>query len=301
MVKPNTFIIGAQKAATSSLYYWMSQHPEICGPSSLKDHPFFLENNHSKKEIMAFQKEYYREGYNFQKIILQGYVNYMFYPEAIKNIYSFNPKAKLICVLRNPTDRAISAYNYFKKLNLERLSFKEALYKEKDRANGSQREKNNFTYKAHGLYAEQLEYIFSIFEKDQVLVLFYEDLQENPYNVLQSIFRFLEVDEQFKAELKKVNVTGEVKHKWMHNLLYNQSNIKKFFIDRFIDPILPVHKRTNLKLAFLNWNTKPKKAGSLTKNDNIKFLEEKKLLNSFFKEDIVKLEKLLNRNLENWK
>ncbi len=296
MLKPNTFIIGAQKSATTSLYNWIAQHPDICAPNSLKDYPIFLSKNHSEKEIESFEKEYFREGYKEQKIILQGCVNYMFYRNGIENVYSFNPESKLICVLRNPTDRAISAYNYFKKLNLENLSLKEALLQEESRAKKSQRQKNNFTYKAHGLYFEQLEFIYSIFRKEQVLVLLYDDLKTKPEMVIKQTFDFLKVDNGIKVETKKLNVTGEIKHKPLHDLLFKESKIRKFIVDNFIDPILPIHRRTNLKLAFLNWNTKKNKKV----NEN-SFEHERNDLKQFFKQDIEKLEKLIGKNLDHWK
>nr|WP_321233985.1 sulfotransferase [uncultured Psychroserpens sp.] len=296
MIKPNTFIIGAQKSATTSVYNWIAQHPDVCGPSSLKDYPFFTEGEYNGKDTTdSLSEEYMKEGFSNQKIVLQGYVNYMFYKSAIANIHSFDESAKLICVLRNPTDRAVSAYNYFKKLNLEPLTFREAINREEERKKGSLREKNNLTYKEHGLYASQLQNIFLKFKREQVLILFYEDVSNTPEVELVKVFEFLNIDKNFSPNFKQLNVTGKLRYKFLHNILFNQNKIKKFIVNKLIDPILPLERRINIKLAFVEWNTsKRKKSGD-------DFTAEKHHLNEYFRDDIIKLEKLTDKNLDHWK
>lgn len=297
MIKPNTFIIGAQKSATTSVYNWIAQHPDVCGPSALKDYPFFTDDQYLEGNIENLSEEYRKEGYVNQKIVLQGYVNYMYYKSAIANIYDFDSNAKLICVLRDPTGRAISAYNYFKKLNLETLSFQEALNLEEERKKGTLREKNNLTYKEHGLYAMQLEEIFTKFKKEQVLVLLYEDISKSPELELKKVFKYLNIDEKFTPNFKQLNVTGKIRFKFLQNILFNENKFKKFIVNNLIDPILPLHRRINIKLAFLDWNTSKK-----GKKKSIKdYKEEKLLLKKYFSEDIIKLEKLIGKNLDNWK
>lgn len=295
MIKPNTFIIGAQKSATTSVYNWIAQHPDVCGPSALKDFPLFTQEEYSQDKLDAISTEYSKEGYNGHKVVLQGYVNYMFYSSSISNIYSFDNTAKLICVLRNPTDRAISAFNYFKKLNLEDLSFEEALHQEAKRRKGTLREQNNLTYKEHGLYSKQLEEIFKKFSSDQVLILWYEDISEKPEEELVKVFKFLGVDYNFNPDFKRLNSTGKIRFKLLHNLLFNDSKVKAFIIKNIVDPFLPLEKRINMKLAFLNWNTRLKKGTSES------YSKERDYLKSFFKEDIIKLEKLTRKNLDHWK
>ncbi len=297
MIKPNTFIVGAQKSATTSFYNWLAQHPEVCGPSSLKDYPFFIREEYFSKGIESLENAYLKEGYSNQKIVLQGYVNYMFEEQAIYNIHDFDPNAKLICILRNPTDRAISAYNFFKKLNSETNSLKFALENEEERMKGTQREKNNLTYKAHGLYSQQLDKIFSTFKRDQVLVLLYEDVSNNPEKILKQTFNFLNIDSSFLPNFNRLNTTGNARFNFLHDILFTKNRVKKFVVNKIIDPILPLQKRINIKLALINWNTKNKS----NKSREVTFVKERQLLKEYFKEDILKLEKLINRNLDHWK
>ncbi|RSK41511.1 sulfotransferase family protein [Mangrovimonas spongiae] len=298
LIKPNTFIIGAQKSATTSVYNWISQHPSVCGPSALKDYPFFLKEEFFDKGIESLQEEYNTQGFNNQKIVLQGNVQYIFDVKAIKKIYDFNPKAKLICVLREPSERALSAYKYFKKLNIEKLTFKEALNREEERSRNSLQAYFDFTYKAHGMYAQQLKAIFNIFPKNQLLVLLYDDVKSSPESVMDEIFDFLELSDKHPITYTTLNATGEVRYKFFQNLFFNKSKARKFIVDNLIDPFFPLHKRTKIRWAFNEWNTKKVNSKDVHAAD---YTEEIMKLKVYFKNEVIELENLLNRDLAAWK
>ncbi|OUS01646.1 hypothetical protein A9Q86_07710 [Flavobacteriales bacterium 33_180_T64] len=298
MIKPNVFIIGAQKSATTSLYNWLSQHPNVCGPSSIKDYPFFITCwDNFDEESKMLDKEYLDSGYSNQKIVLHGSVQYMFEEKAIDRIFEFDPNAKLICTLRDPTERAISAHKYFKKLNLETKSLKQALDLDEEFLNGTLQQRHDFTYKSHGLYAKQLEYVFKKFNKDQVLVFLYEDIRDNPVDVIEKAHNFLEIDDSFSPELIHANATGEIKFKLFQKLIFNNNKFKKFIVDNIVDPFIPLHKRSKIRWALSEWNTKS--PNHVIKKDE--YEEERVLLKKYFKEDILKLEQIIKRNLDSWK
>ncbi|RPG33680.1 MAG: hypothetical protein CBB72_008430 [Muricauda sp. TMED12] len=295
-IRPNTFLIGAQKSATTSLYNWIAQHPDVCGPESIKDYPFFIKEELYEKGIESLKEEYIKEGYSKQKIVLQGSVQYMFFEESIDRIYSFDPNSKLILVLRNPVDRAISAYNYFKKLNIETLSFPKAIAEEEFRLKGDLRTICDLTYISHGYYFKQLSNIYKKFSKEQVLVLFFDDVNNNPDETTKEVFKFLEVSEDFKPNYKRLNVTGSVRFKVLQNLIFNKSKTKKILVDTIIDPLIPLHKRTKLRWWFKEWNTKKENI-----NKDVLYTSEREELKLQFREDIEKLENLLRVDLSHWK
>ena len=298
IIKPNTFIIGAQKSATTSLYDWLSQHPDVCGPSSIKDYPLFLsDKDYFDKEIQILNKEYVDTGYLKQKIVLQASVQYMFEERAIEGIYEFDSEAKLICVLRNPVDRAISAYNYFKKLNLERRSLTKALESEDDCLKGTIQERHDFTYKSHGLYAQQLNTVFRKFRKNQVLILLYEDILNDSINSVKTTFEFLNIDSSFVPEFRHLNETGKVRFKLLQRLFFDKSNVKKFIVNFLVDPIIPLHKRSKIRWAFTEWNTK-KVSNSINSSNHT---EERLILKKYFKKEIENLEQLIDKDLRKWK
>ncbi len=98
-------------------------------------------------------------------------------------------------------------------------------------------------------------------------------------------------------EFKVLNRTGEIKFKLLQNLFFNKSKLKKLIVDKLIDPILPLHKRAKIKWLFTDWNTKT----NIDKNSKNEFKEEKQFLKIYYKEEILKTEKLISRNLINWK
>src|SRR5689334_1024989 len=124
-VLPNTFIVGVQKAGTTTLDDWLAQHPQIYCYESLKDVHLFARFK-SKEEIKERLKKE-PAPYKNQPVILQSAVNYIFYPQLLSGIAEFDASAKLILILRDPVARAISSYSYFKKMLREIRPVEEAL------------------------------------------------------------------------------------------------------------------------------------------------------------------------------
>ncbi len=296
IIKPNTFLIGAQKAATTSLYNWIAQHPEVSAPSAIKDFPFFIRDEFYDRGPESLDKIYREEGYRDEKVIMQGCVQYMFFQEALKRISEFDSSAKLIVILRDPTERALSAYRYFRKLNLETWPLGKAIAEEGKRLSGTYQERCDFTYVAHGLYARQLKEIFTYIPKDRILVLLYEQLKNDPGTAVRKVFQFLSIAPDFKPEFRILNQTGQVRIKWLQKLVFNQTKVKKFLVDNLMDPFIPLHKRTVIRWKFKEWNTKGSPAVSTDE-----FTAERKVLRKLFLEDICELENMLNIDLSSWK
>src|SRR5215211_4470754 len=95
-VFPNTFIIGVQKAGTTTLDDWLSQHPEIYCYESLKDIHLFARFKSIDEIEQRLKKE--PAPYKNQPVILQSAVNYIFYPQLLASIAEFNSEAKLIVI-----------------------------------------------------------------------------------------------------------------------------------------------------------------------------------------------------------
>lgn len=121
----NAFIVGAQKAGTTSLYDWLSQHPDVSAPLEMKDFHYFTE--HFGENIDTLHK-HYKES---KSVKLHCAVNYLFFSETVATkLKNYNPNSKIIICLRNPIDRAISAYKYFRKTCRESYSLYDALNRE---------------------------------------------------------------------------------------------------------------------------------------------------------------------------
>lgn len=296
MISPNTFLIGVQKSATTSVYNWLSQHPEICAPVALKDFEYFTRESYYTDDQLL--NNFYKEVYNNEEVILQGNVHYIFFEESLKRIKEYCPDAKCILILRNPVERAISAYYYAVKFNYEDLPLEEGFKKESERLNSEDiRILSELTYKHHGLYYKQIKRFYEIFSKDQLEVHLYEDVSDTPEKVTTSIFKFLDVDDKFKPEFKSLNNTGEIKNKLLQKIGFGENPIRNFFVRKVLRLFLNEDQWAKLRFYIIHKNTKFKKNDYL-ENINPDFLKQ---LKEFFKEDIENLEKLLDKDLSSWK
>ena len=115
-LKVDFFIVGAPKAGTTSLYYYLNEHPEIV-MSTQKETDFFSDESlqkqrlyYGKNRIETIEKYHALFRQKQDKIYGEASVSYLFYEDVPKKIKTYNPKAKIIIMLRNPTDRAFSHY-----------------------------------------------------------------------------------------------------------------------------------------------------------------------------------------------
>ena len=301
-VLPNTFIIGVQKAGTTTLDDWLAQHPQIYCYESLKDIHLFARFKTRAEIIERLKKE--PAPYKNQPVVLQSAVNYIFYPQLLKAIAQFERKAKLILILRNPVDRAISSYGYFTKMLRETRTIEEALIYEPKQVTEFSKDNSDFTYIEHGFYAKQIKSCLEYFPKEQLLVLDYDDLAKNPSLLLHNIFSFLGIDVSFKPDLTPRNVTGTVRNQFLQESIINKrGRTRKWVVDNLVDPIFPVAKRKLLKRKLFEMNTGKATTGqaSIHTADEETVEKTKKQLAPYFYDDAKELDKMLQTKFyEKW-
>jgi len=290
-VLPNTFIIGIQKAGTTTLDDWMAQHPQIYCYESLKDVMLFFRFKSSEEILQRMEKEPIT--YEGQPVVLQSAVNYIFYPQFLEKLSQMSPAAKLIVILRNPVDRAISSYSYFTKMLREKRPMQEAVIYAPKEITEFSKDNSDFTYIEHGFYARQIKDCYKYFSRDQLLVLDYDDLAHDPSKLLKQIFSFLGIDENFEPDLTPKNVTGSVKNQYLQESLINRGKFRKWFVDKIVDPIFPVGKRKMLKRKLFELNTGKKKQIEAPVTDKETIAAVKKQLRSYFLEDTKELDAML--------
>ena len=200
---PNFLIIGAQKAGTTSLFHYICQHPQVF-TNNIKEIHFF--DRHYQLSANWYRSHFPLAG-RLRPGSCMGEATpyYLCHPHAPGRIAALLPKVKLIAVLRNPVERAISHYFHEKKKGREHLSILEAMQQEEERCAGEwQRMLKNeaycsqthqsFSYKQRGMYLEQLQRYWKFFSKEQLLVLESSQLFSEPQTVLKQVFTFLEID-----------------------------------------------------------------------------------------------------------
>ncbi|MEP6514646.1 sulfotransferase domain-containing protein [Microcoleus vaginatus] len=198
---PDFIIIGAQKGGTTSLYNYLIQHPQIA-PATQKEIHYFDLNFDKTWEWYCSQFPQPPTAEN----LLTGEASpyYIFHPQVPQRIYDLCPKVKIIALLRNPVDRAISHYYYYIKIGYETLSLEEAIAAEPERLKGEiekllanptyySYEHQHHSYLTRGIYADQLPAWMKLFPKSQISIIKSEDLYSNPAKICNSVLEFLDL------------------------------------------------------------------------------------------------------------
>lgn len=207
---PHFIVIGTQKAGTTSLFYYLSQHPQILRGYKKGVH-FFDGGLDSKIDNFQKGQQWYRAHFPLrsslgtQRITGEASPRYIFNPLAARRIYDLVPEAKLIAILRNPTERAISHYFHEKRKGRESLPIMEAFEKEEERIRKAKEIGDyksggfaHWSYKTRGLYREQIERILQYFSMNRLLVLSSEEFFTRTADNLKTVFGFLGIDENIK-------------------------------------------------------------------------------------------------------
>lgn len=217
---PDFIIIGAQRSGTTSLHSYLSQHPQIIPPFEKEIH-FFNGGLIPDIDNYVRGKKWYSAHFPLRlclkpnKITFEATPLYLFNPLSAKRIFDLVPNVKIIALLRNPTERAISQYFHKVKGGRENLCIQSAFEKEEERINPLIRNKDykndyfiHFSYKQRGMYKLQIERYYRYFSKDQIYLLQSENFFTDPEGSLKRIFEFLKIESNVKIRnLKPKNVS----------------------------------------------------------------------------------------------
>jgi hypothetical protein len=168
----------------------------------------------------AFLRYYYHR-HNDGQLMGMSDVQLMFFEYVPERLYQYNPSLKLIAVLRNPIDRAYSAYWYARQNGIERAkTFEEAIHNDRDNSTQDFFRRCHFAYLEHGHYSEQIKRLLDIFPRDQIHILLTEDLRQ-PADYWIKIMQYLNLDpEQDRIDFsQKFNQTSMPKYLWLQRLI----------------------------------------------------------------------------------
>ena len=197
---PDFVVVGAMKGGTTFFYRMLSQHPSV-RPAGRKEVQFFDLGFHRGEGW--YRSHFPPPGPGGENTITgEATPYYLFHPSAAGRMARLVPKARIIVLLRNPTDRAYSHYNHTVRAGFENLSFEDAVEIEQLRLRG-EREKlvedgryNSFnhrwySYLARGVYVDQLSTWAGLFGGERMLVMRSEDFFSNRAEVLDRALGFL--------------------------------------------------------------------------------------------------------------
>ena len=292
---PDFFLLGAAKAGTSALQYYINQHPDVC--MAHPKEPFFFFTPEFLKGPEYYKKTYFRH-YNGEKISGEAAHRSLFFPYVPERIKQFNPNPKLLVILRNPIDRAISHYNFHVARGEEDRDFWSAIEDNLKRLENGPffltpeegelytRHKWNAdkyypTYLDTGHYAEHIERYMGAFGKESIRIYFAEELRENPFPILNEVFDFLELSPFTPSAEKEVNALAKP---YVYSLYKAVGQIP--FVSRISGRLRDFIKRS-LAQSF-------KKSKEPTDPKIVTYLRD------YYISHNERLSKLLNKDLSHW-
>lgn len=298
VMKPTFLILGAAKAGTTTLYHYLSEHPNVY-MSELKEPVFFSEEY--DKGIKFYWDKYFHNWYG-QEARGEAATHNLYLPYVPERIQQTVPNARLIIILRNPVDRAYSHWWMHVLNNKENLSFENAIKRNYERLKtnpspfggpeGPKKwseqmrlfEKGILKYRLYldyGYYDEQIQHYLDLFPKSQVKVVLFEELRKNPQALVKVLWEFIGVDP---------NCT--LRYKTPHNISFNNKRIFRFtqMVSTLkIHRAIPVEVRLHLKRLIAQLGHKPRLSKSI----------RKWLIEHYYTHN-RKLQKILGRDLSHW-
>ena len=286
---PNFMLIGAAKAGTTSLHYYLNQHPEVFFPKE-KELQFFTDDALYEKGSEYYWKHYFDGAHRFPA---RGEATPFYLHRAsivIPRLKVFFPEPmKFIVILRDPVKRAWSHYQHMVRLGLEPLSFEQALKEEDERIR--RQPTSWFSYFSDGLYAHQLEQWFDHYPRENFLVLTQDEMAADVHGVLKRIFSFLEVDADVVIpDLAVKNEASEARSRLLMKVLMGRGPASNW-----IKAMIPIHLRRRVGSELRQLNTKPVSGPIMASPESVQVLK------AAYDHDVAKLELLLNRSFAYWR
>ncbi|WP_022853137.1 sulfotransferase family protein [Thermodesulfatator atlanticus] len=263
---PNFIGVGVQRSATTWIFECLREHSEIYVPPQKELHFF---DAHFDKGLNWYKKFF--EEAKGKKAVGEITPDYIYNYKALERIAATIPNVKILVSLRHPVDRAYSAYSLLKNSYYKDISFEEAFWQKE-------------YIKNVGFYSKHIKVLYNLFPKKNVLIFLYDDILTCPERVAKEIYKFLDVDASFiPSSLNKT----------YNKILFPK--IQSFLIKIKLEPILEGIKKSPMghlikKTFFYIEN---KKRFKKKKIDYQKYI-------SVYEEDILELEKLINRDLKHW-
>ncbi len=292
---PDFLIVGAPKCGTTTLYKWLSQHPAIFmpeekeprfftgykknfrGPISSMFNSFLVQSPEEYSSLFADADDNALTG--------EASADYLSSRSTPARIKEYNSDARIIILLRNPAERAYSEYLHNVRDGYESKTFLQSIELEESRRSANCIP--GFFHIMRGTYYENVKEYIDLFGMGNVFVRLYDDLVSNQELLLDETLTFLGVHDFAIDTTKSHNVGGIPKSRLLQRLINNQGPWRAF-TRKIVGK--RIFQKTGSVLKSLNLDKAPKLGGPV----------RVELINRYFRDDIIKLQGLIGRDLSSW-
>jgi hypothetical protein len=272
-------VIGVHKSGTTALFQYLRHHPKIYIPPE-KEVGFFSNEEWFARGWERFVREFFARAPND---VLWGKITpqYMAYPQIPERISRKMPDVKLIALLRNPVDRALSHYRMAVRIGGERRPFREVISDQLEKT-------DSVTLLSLGEYARILRLYLRHFPPEQLLVLFTEELEKRPQVVLDSILNHIGLEPGFSpSNLGEPYHKGGTRQRFPWLIPVARRTLPLWWIWK----ALPENRKRVIRFWFQTQvNTVPESPPPLETDLRCKLV-------GFYREDVLDLENLIGKNV----
>lgn len=291
MNHPNFFIIGAPKSGTTSLYNYLSEHPNVY-MSKIKGPHYFASDLNNKRRLIKTKKEYldlFKDAKENHFCLGEASVLYLYSKNAIKQIHKNYPESKLIIVIRNPIDVVQSWHAekvWGRNEDIEDIEIAWEMDKNR-KLNEKKYKEDVFDYSNIAMFGNQVSSALNYFPKEQIKIINFDDFVLDTKNIYKDVINFLSLPYHNKSVFPINNAYKKYRIKWVQNFLTHPPKLILFFLDS-IKAIFHIKRLNFMKnLIYLNTYTPPKPVLSDKFN---------KTIIKNYHDDICKLSKILNKD-----
>lgn len=292
---PNFLIIGAMKAGTTSLYHYLDQHPQIFMGEN-KEPNYFI--NLGVRRGVTGGKLWnppapwdVHELDDYERLFEPGRdypargeasVGYLHSPWAAALIKEQIPDCKIIAVLRDPVNRAISSHSFMThRAEIETEELEKSLREDAERV--ARNEPLVMCHVKLGYYHEQLTPYYEAFDESQIHVMLTEDLRSE--KKMREVFRFLGVDEDFHPDTTATHNPGAPRSKLVADVMHGENPIRSL-----ARMVVPKQYRKGIYQRISRAN---KKKDTISDDLRRALIED-------YREDILALQEKIGRDLSAW-
>ena len=290
---PNLFIVGAPKCGTTAMDWYLSQHPCVF-MSRVKELHYFGADLNNKNHITKDMNRYLA---NFSSVtdeivVGESSVHYLVSENAAKEIYEFNPAARILIMIRNPIDQIVSNYRQLRFTCLEdQLTIERAIEMEGIRASGRSLPpllpvRQAILYKRIASYSCQIERYFSVFGRDACMVVVAEEMRQDPLGTYRKVESFLQLP-AFTPAFEHKNIAKAARFPLINKLLYHPP----WPLRKAVSLVMPTHIRRRISRTIVTALSKPPDDG-LGEDNRLR-----QMLAAESDPEVTRLETLLGRAL----
>jgi hypothetical protein len=297
--KPNFFIVGAPKCGTTALYEYLRPHPNIFMPR-IKEPHFFAKDLGTYPRIKT-PEEYaaiFAESTEHHLRVGEASVYYLRSSAAIPGIREFNPDARIIAMFRNPVDMVHSFHSQLLYVAEENESDFEAAWRLQERRSRGldlpPRSRGSFLlqYAQLAQFGSQTQRLLSVFPRDQVKLILFDDLAASPQAVYDDVIGFLGIPHDHRSSFPRINDNKRARVDWLRRFARKPPPVLRSAVRKLKEGV-GAEGLGAMKKKMVELNTVKERRPPLSPAFRAELVEA-------FREEVGLLARLLDRDLSHW-